>query len=122
VRLVKRKHAFLEMSSGETTVSERAELSTSVKPMDDFPKSKSGESQTKLNKTYLPTSGDDGHVARWVADLEQHLLRMWSQFLHQRSTAILIQYALARRDRVLPAKNIAVVSSRPDWPLRSLTP
>ena len=43
--------------------------------MDDFPKSKSGESQTKLNKTDLPTSGDDGHVAHWVAlaDLEQHL-------------------------------------------------
>ena len=75
-----------------------------------------------MNKTYLPTSGDDGHVARWVADLEQHLLRMWSQFLHQRSIAILIQYALARRDRVLPAKNIAIVSSRPDWPLWSLMP
>jgi len=41
--------------------------------MDDLPKSKSGESQTKLNKIDLPTSGDDGHVARWVADLEQHL-------------------------------------------------
>jgi len=61
------------MSSGEKTVSERAELSTSVKPMDDLPKSKSGELQTKLNKTDLPTPGDDGHVARWVADLEQHL-------------------------------------------------
>ena len=41
--------------------------------MDDLPKSKSGESQTKLNKTDLPTSGDDGHIARWVAELEQHL-------------------------------------------------
>jgi len=61
------------MSSGEKTVSERAELSTSVKSMDDLPKSKSGESQTKLNKTDLLTSGDDEHVARWVADLEQHL-------------------------------------------------
>ena len=48
-------------------------MSTSVKPMDDLPKSKSGELQTKLNKTDLPTSGDDGHVARWVVDLEQHL-------------------------------------------------
>jgi len=64
---------FLEMSSGEKTVSEGAKLSTSVKPMDDLPKSKSGASQTKLNKTDLPTSGDSGHVARWVADLEQHL-------------------------------------------------
>jgi len=27
-----------------------------------------------------------------------------------------------RRDRVLPAKNIAIVLSRPNWPLRSLTP
>ena len=50
---------------------EGAELSTSVKPMDDLLKSKSGESQ--LNKTDLPTSGDNGHVAHWVADLEQHL-------------------------------------------------
>ena len=41
--------------------------------MDDLPKSKSGELQTKLNKTDLPTSGDDGHVAHWVADLEQQL-------------------------------------------------
>jgi len=52
------------MSSGEKTVSERTELSTSVKPMDDLSKSKSGESQTKLNKTDLPTSGDDGHGCR----------------------------------------------------------
>ena len=62
-----------EISSGEKTVSEGAELSTSVKPMDDLSQSKSGKSQTKLNKTDLPTSGDDGHVARWVAHLEQHL-------------------------------------------------
>jgi len=61
------------MSSGENTVSEGAKLSTSVKPMDDLPKSKSEESQTQLNKTDLPTSGVDGHVAPWVADLEQHL-------------------------------------------------
>jgi len=46
---------FLEISSGEKTASERAELSTSVKPVDDLPKSKSGESQTKLNKTDLAT-------------------------------------------------------------------
>ena len=44
---------------------------------------------------------------------------MWSQFLQQRSIAILIQCTLARRDRVLSAKNIGIVSSRPDWPLRS---
>ena len=48
-------------------------MSTSVKPMDDLLKSKSGESQTKLNKTDLPTSSDDGHEARWLAGLEQHL-------------------------------------------------
>jgi len=43
------------MPSGEKTVGERAELSTSVKPVDDLPKSKSGESQTKLNKIDLAT-------------------------------------------------------------------
>ena len=61
------------MSSGAKTVSREAELSTSVKPIDDLPKSKSGELQTKLNKTDLPTSGHDGHVAGWVANLEQNL-------------------------------------------------
>ena len=30
--------------------------------------------------------------------------------------------ALMRRERVILVKNIGIVSSRPDWPLRSLMP
>jgi len=110
------------MSSGEKTVSEGDKLSTSVKPMDDLPKSKSGESQTKLNKTNLLTSGDGGHVTRWVADLEQHLSTdvesVSSSKKHRDSYTVRSWESRSSTT----SKNIGMVSSRPDWPLRSLMP
>ena len=97
-------------------------MSTSVKPMDDLPKSKSGESQTQLNKTDLPTSGDDRHVARRLTDLEEHLPTdvesVSSSKKHLDSYTV---HSCASRSSTT-SKNIAIVSSSPNWPLRSLMP